>query len=154
MRKRFGIAFLVLAIAAGLLLGLGTFTFSYGEGLSYLSTDPTACTNCHIMQPYFDSWQKASHHTVAKCVDCHLPHSFVPKYIAKADNGFNHSWAFTFQDFHEPIQIKRRNLKIVQDNCLSCHGDMVHELVAGATTAGDAVSCIHCHSDVGHGPTK
>jgi cytochrome c nitrite reductase small subunit len=154
MRKRFGIAFLVLAIAAGLLLGLGTFTFSYGEGLSYLSTDPTACTNCHIMQPYFDSWQKASHHTVARCVDCHLPHSFVPKYIAKADNGFNHSWAFTFQDFHEPIQIKRRNLKIVQDNCLSCHGDMVHELVAGATTAGDAVSCIHCHSDVGHGPTK
>src|SRR5688500_4182327 len=104
------------------------------------------------MQPQYDSWQKSSHHTVATCVDCHLPHSFIPKYIAKADNGFWHSYGFTFQNFHEPIQIKQRNSRILQANCMACHRDMVHALTAGSTTDADAVTCVHCHADVGHGP--
>jgi cytochrome c nitrite reductase small subunit len=139
------------AVALGLLLGLGAFTFHYGEGLSYFSTDPKACVNCHIMQPEYDSWQKAGHHAVAKCVDCHLPHETIPKYIAKADNGFWHSYGFTFQNFHEPIQIKPRNSRILQNNCLHCHEAFVHDIVAGSTKAQDAVSCIHCHRGVGHG---
>jgi cytochrome c nitrite reductase small subunit len=142
---------LTLVICLGALLGAGAFTFDYGEGTSYFSTDPAACANCHIMQPQYDSWQKSSHHTVATCVDCHLPHDFIPKYIAKADNGFWHSYGFTFQNFHEPIRIKPRNEKILQDNCMACHKDFVHNLTAGSTTDVDAVSCIKCHADVGHG---
>ena len=72
-----------------------------------------ACINCHIMQPQFDSWQKASHHTFATCVDCHLPHDFVGKYIAKAENGYLHSRAFTLQDFAEPIRITAKNSRIL-----------------------------------------
>ncbi|MCZ6632812.1 MAG: NapC/NirT family cytochrome c, partial [bacterium] len=87
----------------GCLFGLGSFTLYYGEGFSYFSKDPKACMNCHIMKPQFDSWQKSSHHTLATCVDCHLPHDFLGKYIAKAENGYNHSKAFTLQNFHEPI---------------------------------------------------
>ena len=154
MKVPLGIIGISFAVLIGIIVGLGTFTFDYGEGLSYFSTDPKACTNCHIMQPYYDSWQKASHHTAAVCVDCHLPHDTVGKYIAKADNGYRHSWAFTFQDFHEPIQIIPRNARILQDNCLACHGDMVHQLTAGSTTAKDAVTCVHCHADVGHGPER
>jgi cytochrome c nitrite reductase small subunit len=141
----------ILAVALGLLLGTGAFTFRYAEGLSYFSTDPEACVNCHIMRPQYDSWQKASHHAVARCVDCHLPHDLVPKYLAKASNGYYHSKGFTFQDFHEPIRIKGANQDILQKNCLYCHGDLVHMLVAGATTADDAVDCVHCHRSVGHG---
>ena len=152
MSKIFDNLGLALAVLFGVLVGLGSFTFYYGEGLSYFSTDPAACVNCHIMRPQYDSWSKSSHHATARCVDCHLPHALVPKYIAKADNGYRHSWAFTFQDFHEPIQINRRNARILQDNCLSCHGEFVHSIVAGSTTAADAVSCVHCHADVGHGP--
>lgn len=142
------------SLVLGLMLGLGAFTFDYAEGLSYFSTDPAACANCHIMNEQYDSWQKASHHTVAKCVDCHLPHSLVPKYLAKAENGYFHSKGFTFQDFHEPIMIKPRNADILQKNCLVCHGDLVHELVSGATTDETAVRCVHCHASVGHGPTR
>ncbi|MBI93975.1 MAG: hypothetical protein CME05_12325 [Gemmatimonadaceae bacterium] len=58
------------------------------------------------MQPQFDSWQKASHHGVASYADCHLPQSFVAKYMGQAENGYYHSKGFTFQDFHEPIAIK------------------------------------------------
>ena len=145
---------LTLVILTGVLVGAGAFTFDYAEGTSYFGTNPQNCANCHIMQPQFDSWQKASHHAVAKCVDCHLPHDLIPKYIAKADNGFWHSYGFTFQNFHEPIQIKPRNSRILQDNCMACHADMVHGLVAGATTDADAVTCVHCHADVGHGPVR
>ena len=141
----------VVAVGLGLLLGLGGFTFNYAEGLSYFSTDPRACANCHIMNEQYDSWQKASHHHTAKCVDCHLPHEFVPKYMAKAENGYWHSKGFTFNDFHEPIRIKPKNSRILQENCLRCHADFVHEIVGGSTTDTDAVSCVHCHRGVGHG---
>jgi cytochrome c nitrite reductase small subunit len=142
-----------LCLLLGMLTGLGLYTFRYAEGLSYFSTDPQACANCHIMQPQYDSWQKAGHHHVASCVDCHLPHTFVAKYIAKAENGYHHSKGFTFQDFHEPILIKEKNASILQANCVSCHEDLVHDLTYGlAPAAQQEISCVHCHASVGHGP--
>src|SRR5262249_6929435 len=106
-----------LCASIGVFLGLGLYTFWYAEGASYFSTDPRACMNCHIMREQFDSWQKSSHHAVAKCVDCHLPHDFIGKYLAKAENGFFHSKAFTLQDFPDPIRIKPRNARILTLNC-------------------------------------
>jgi cytochrome c nitrite reductase small subunit len=139
----------VLALAVGVFLGLGATTFLYAEGASYLSTDPAACANCHIMQPQYDSWQKASHHTAATCVGCHLPDGFVGKYVAKAENGWNHSRAFTLQDFHQPIVITAKNADILQENCLRCHGPLVHAQRAATDEA--APRCVRCHASVGHG---
>ena len=75
---------------------------------------------------------------------------FVGKYTAKTVNGWNHSKAFTLQDFHEPIRIGARNAEILQDNCVRCHGDLVHDLTS--VWVDDPVSCSHCHAVVGHGP--
>jgi cytochrome c nitrite reductase small subunit len=144
----------LLAATAGVLSGVAGYTFHYGEGWSYFSRDPEACVNCHVMEPQFDSWSKGGHHAAAGCVDCHLPQSGIEKWVAKGDNGWRHSWAFTFEDFHEPIRITPRNARILQANCLRCHGDFVHELVAGSTTAADAVACVHCHAGVGHGARR
>lgn len=141
------------AALIGAAIGIGAYTFHYAEGSSYLSTDPRACVNCHIMRPQYDSWQKASHHAVAGCVDCHLPRDLVGKYVAKMENGWNHSKAFTLQDFQEPIRITEKNARILQENCLRCHGAFVHDQVAGSTTDPDAIRCVHCHRDVGHGET-
>src|SRR4051794_6517126 len=69
----------VLACSIGVALGVGLYTFRFAEGLSYFSPDPVACVNCHIMRPQYAAWQHSSHHTVAVCIDCHLPHEFVPK---------------------------------------------------------------------------
>ena len=150
-RPRGGVAVgMVAAAAVGLLAGLGAYTFRYAEGLSYFSSDPRACVNCHIMQDQYASWQHSPHHAVATCVQCHLPHGFVSKYWAKAVNGWNHSKAFTLQDFPEPIRIGPRNAAILQENCVTCHADMVSELVHGSTTDEDAVQCVHCHRGVGH----
>ena len=111
---------------------------------------------CVVMNDQYASWTKGPHHGDARCVDCHLPHDTVEKYLAKALNGYHHSKGFTLQDFHEPILIKPRNAEILQSNCLRCHGDLVHDaLVAGARGPKPAEvedgRCVHCHRGVGHG---
>lgn len=141
-----------MCVLAGIPLGLGLFTFLYAEGLSYFSSDPRACVNCHIMRDEYDSWAKSGHHHVAGCVDCHLPPFGAGKLIAKGVNGWNHSKAFTLQDFHEPIMITPRNAAMLQENCLRCHGDFVHDILAAQP--GDSVSCVLCHKNVGHAPLR
>jgi cytochrome c nitrite reductase small subunit len=145
----------VLAVLVGILAGLGGATAHKAKAFSYLSSEPEVCANCHIMQPQFDSWQKSSHHAVARCVDCHLPADFVGKYVAKAENGWHHSKGFTMQDFHEPIVIKSKNAGILQENCERCHADLVHDQIAtrDASKPGESLECVHCHDRVGHGDT-
>jgi cytochrome c nitrite reductase small subunit len=133
----------------GVVFGLGMFTFGYGKGGSYLSSDPKGCANCHIMQDHFDSWQKSTHHGVAVCNDCHLPHDFFGKWYTKGENGFFHSLAFTLDNFHEPIQIKPRNRRVTQNACIHCHKEFVHEMLPHEQ-GGESMACIHCHYDVGH----
>ena len=147
--KRFRSTATALLLALGVCLGLGGYTFWYAQGASYLSNDPLACVNCHIMREQYDGWQKGPHHAVASCNDCHAPHSFIPKMASKMRNGWNHSRAFTLQDFHEPIRITPPNSAILQANCLQCHGEMVSEIAAHS--GPDATDCMHCHRSVGHG---
>lgn len=149
------VAKVIAVIALGGLLGSGAYTFRYAEGLSYMSDDPTACTNCHIMRDQFDSWQKSAHHANATCNDCHVPHNFVGKYAAKAIHGWRHSKAFTLQDFHEPIRITPEDLQIVENNCLRCHAELTSQISDRATHAGvESADCTHCHSAVGHGARR
>jgi cytochrome c nitrite reductase small subunit len=156
MLRRFGLsgpAWLASALM-GAVVGLGGFTFWYARGTSYFSADPRACVNCHIMTEQYDSWQKASHHAYATCVDCHLPHDLVGKYVAKAENGFWHSKAFTFEDFHEPIRIGAKNARILKLNCMECHRELVADLASNGAFADDSNNCIRCHIAVGHGAPR
>ncbi len=138
----------VLAVAAGLAVGLGGYTFIYAKGASYLTNDPAACMNCHVMREQYDGWIKSSHRAVAGCNDCHTPHSFVPKYVTKASNGFWHSFAFTTGYFHEPIRIKKHNQEVTENACRGCHEDIV-QAIEGDQSMG-RISCIACHATVGH----
>ncbi len=140
---------LSVALALGLLGGLGVFTVGYGEGAAYLTNNPSACANCHVMQSHFDSWLNSSHESVATCNDCHLPHTFPGKWITKADNGFFHSLAFTAGRFHEPIQIKPRNRQVTQGTCLYCHAEFVNHMLP-SESGGDMLLCVHCLEVVGH----
>jgi cytochrome c nitrite reductase small subunit len=143
---------ILLSALTGLMLGLGYYTWTYAEGGSYFSNDPKACANCHIMRDYFDSWQKSPHHARAACNDCHTPRNFVPKYLSKGENGFRHSWKFTFQNFVEPLHITQANLDNLQANCISCHEELTAG-IAGRTQHGNSKekTCMHCHAGVGHG---
>lgn len=140
------------AVAVGVAAGVGAYTFLYAKGGSYMTNDPAACANCHVMQGQFDAWQKSSHHSVAVCNDCHVPmDSFVGKWWVKATNGWHHSSAFTTGDYPEPIRAKERSREVVEAQCRRCHADLA-ETVDGHGTGRDAVqrSCVSCHDSVGH----
>lgn len=146
------IARIALVIVLGVFLGAAGYGFRFAEGFSYLSNDPRACINCHIMRDQYDGWQKAGHHAVATCNDCHVPHDLVGKYLTKAEHGFRHSKGFTFQDFHEPIRIAGSSLQVVEDNCVRCHSALVDQIAGDSPGHGSGLSCVHCHRAVGHGP--
>jgi cytochrome c nitrite reductase small subunit len=141
-------ATVTLGILLGLLVGLGFYTFVYAKGYSYLTNNPTACANCHVMQDYYDAWVKSSHHSVAMCNDCHTPHNFAGKYAIKATNGFFHSLAFTSGKFPDNIQIKGYNHRVTESTCKSCHAELTYSILG--VHEGKDISCIKCHSNVGH----
>jgi cytochrome c nitrite reductase small subunit len=147
--KRTIILAIAIALSLGTAAGVGAYTFIYAHGTSYLRDEPAACANCHVMRDNLDAWAKSSHHAVATCNDCHTPHGLVGKYFTKAEHGFFHSLAFTTGNFHEPIQIKERSLRVTEAACRRCHHDVVHD-IAATTTSGESISCIRCHASVGH----
>ena len=86
-----------------------------------------------------------------------MPKDFVGKYTTKAVHGYRHSKGFTLQDFHEPIIIKPDSLKVVEANCVRCHGEFTSDINShglASKPGDDSFSCIHCHSSVGHASGK
>jgi cytochrome c nitrite reductase small subunit len=138
----------VLGVAIGLAVGVGGYTFVYARGGSYLTDDPAACANCHVMREHYAGWIKSSHRAAAACNDCHTPPGLVSKYATKASNGFWHSFAFTTGRFPDPLRIKATNRAIAEQACRKCHGAIV-EAIDGPHGAG-APTCLRCHHTVGH----
>lgn len=133
----------------GSLIGVGSFTFIFARGYSYLVDDPAACINCHAMEDQYRGWVAGSHSHAATCNDCHTPHdNLIHKYWTKAENGFWHGLMFTTDLYPENIQIRETNERVTNDACLYCHADVTADMRAVA--GSEQVSCIACHADVGH----
>ncbi len=137
-----------LALILGATLGLGAYTFVYARGYSYLTNNPAACANCHVMQDYYSGWMKSPHHAAATCNDCHTPHDLLGKYTVKALNGFSHSLAFTVGFIPDAIVIKNQSETVAEGACRSCHGALT-EAIEGVHSQQD-ISCLRCHAGVGH----
>ena len=140
---------LISAIVIGVAVGIGAFTFVYARGASYLTNNPQACANCHVMREHFDAWVKSTHHAVAVCNDCHAPHDLFGKYQTKARNGFWHSFYFTTGTFPDPIRITPRNHEVTEHACRSCHEQITQAIDAHGKENGP-ISCTRCHPNVGH----
>jgi cytochrome c nitrite reductase small subunit len=138
------------ATLVGLAAGVGLFTFGYARGASYLTDDPRACANCHVMNEQFDGWSRSSHRSVAVCNDCHTPPGFFAKYWTKALNGYHHSWAFTSGRFPDPIRITARNRGVTQQACRKCHAAIVDAIDPHPAGDPSRLDCLVCHRDVGH----
>ena len=141
---------LLAAVLVGMTLGLGLYTFVYAKGYSYVTDDPNACGNCHVMSEQLAGWVKSSHRAVAVCNDCHVPHDPLGKYLTKGRNGFWHSYYFTSGTFHEPIRATPATRKVVEGNCRRCHEAVVQAMGTPSHAGSDEISCIRCHSSVGH----
>ena len=157
-------------VAAGLIgaaTGVGGYTFVYARGASYLTNEPAACANCHIMTDHYGAWLKGSHRSVAVCNDCHTPKNLVLKYATKAGNGFRHSLGFTTGRFPDPLQITAHNYEITEHACRKCHTEITEAIDLSShggrpspvmNAAGgyeeprenEELACVRCHRSVGH----
>ena len=151
MRLSFAVT-AVLAVLAGLLVGLGIYTFVYAKGYSYLTNNPQACTNCHVMRTQYDGWVKSSHRNAATCNDCHTPHNLIGKYAVKLNNGFWHSFYFTSGHYPDTIRITEFDEEVVEAACRRCHQNITTAIAASVTHAKgeEGFDCTRCHGEVGH----
>jgi len=140
---------LVPAVLIGIAIGVGMYTLVYSKGLSYLTDNPGACANCHVMNEQYSGWIKSSHRAAAVCNDCHTPVGLFAKYMTKAENGFRHSFAFTTGWFPDPISITQHDREIANDACRKCHAEITIA-IEGPHQEDKKLSCVTCHARVGH----
>src|SRR5574338_107027 len=112
-------------IALVVVVGVGMWATNFTV---YLGDDPTTCNNCHVMDAVYEGWYHATHQSWATCVDCHTPHSFIPKYLYKAKSGMNHVTMFSLGHIPEPLRAAEDTQRIVQANCIRCHEETVSEI--------------------------
>ena len=131
--------------------------------LSYLSSDPKACINCHVMNTQYATWQHSSHRDQATCVECHLPtDNFFEKYLAKSIDGWNHSVAFTMNSYDHSMKISDYGAERVQENCISCHSSITSTMTSNADkyhnfddeSVENGRRCWDCHKSVPHGKIR
>jgi cytochrome c nitrite reductase small subunit len=140
---------LPIYVMLGLLVGLALATFRVSEAAAYLSDDPRACINCHIMRPEYTSWQHSSHARTASCNDCHVPHtSQFAKYAYKARDGSRHSFMFTFRLEPQVIKASPSAEKVIEANCKRCHEA---QLSRAHLLLSSGRRCIDCHRELPHG---
>jgi predicted CXXCH cytochrome family protein len=51
---------------------LAVFLVLCAGGAAWYTSRPVFCNSCHIMEPYYKSWQESTHKDVS-CIECHFP---------------------------------------------------------------------------------
>jgi len=133
-----------LLISAAAVLVLGGMIGSVA--LIQISKNPSFCSSCHIIEPYYESWKEgnllASKHQAAdvNCLDCHHK-----SYIEKAEEGLR----YITGSYSNPLQ----EINFTRDQCLECHGDDFEKAVAATDFAMSnphdshlgEIDCSLCH---------
>ena len=152
-QQRFGVkqvSIVLVSALVGLTVGLGLYTFVYARGYAYLTNNPQACANCHVM------------HGILRCLDqvapprgsglqrlSHAPTISPASTLTKIENGFFHSLAFTSGRFPDNIFIRSRDERVTEIHLPQLPRTNHHRHRRPAS-ASNTISCIRCHFDVGH----
>ncbi len=137
----------------GLIVGLSFVAFRTSNASSYMSDDPKACINCHVMAPYYASWERSSHRGVATCNDCHVPQdNKLKKLWFKGMDGLRHATLFTLDRYPQTLRLNPKAVPVVQKNCVRCHTHQVMNTRMGKSQFKR--NCWDCHREVPHGRTQ
>ncbi len=137
-----------------ILLLLGIFSF-FAAGAIVVTGTTGFCNSCHVMNPYYDSWQNSKHSEV-NCLDCHLQPGFTG-YIKGKINGLAQA-----VDCMVGRVGKKPNATVVDASCMrpECHTvekiaeddvnnvdvKFTHEKHVGKVVDGVRITCGMCHS--------
>ena len=130
---------MITALIAGVVAGGGLYFLYLLRAHTYLTDEPSACVNCHIMSPYYATWMHSSHSRNATCNDCHVPHeNFVKKWTFKGMDGVKHVAAFLTSSEPQVIQAHPASSQVIMNNCIRCHEQLNRQ--AGNHQQGYAVA--------------
>lgn len=132
-----------LAVLAGAAGAAALFLLFGPPHLIILTETPAFCAICHEKPQYYD-WEHSVHRR-AKCIDCHLPNGNpVSHYFWKGvDGNKDVFYEFTGLTEHDEIRLSAHGRRVLQANCLRCHGEMVSRI-------GTERACTDCHRRAGH----
>lgn len=146
--------FTVAGYALGMVVGLG-MVMTYGA--MSVSSKPAFCGSCHVMEPYYESWEVSSHSDIA-CVDCHIPPGMTAELRKKYEALSMVARYFTATYGTNPWA------EVADESCLECHD---RRLLSGTEVFGDVLfdhgphlselrrgkrlQCTSCHSQIVQG---
>jgi predicted CXXCH cytochrome family protein len=152
--QRVGLTVLRLVAVAGVvLLAVALMT---GGAAQYTSRSQF-CVSCHIMEPYYVSWQESSHHDVA-CIKCHFPPGAAEKVRGKMLGLVQLLKYVTESAGPRPVA------EISDASCLRCHDTRLlsgrvefhgvpfdHQPHLSELRHGKRLRCTSCHSQIVQG---
>jgi nitrate/TMAO reductase-like tetraheme cytochrome c subunit len=138
----------------GLAAGLGLVAMVFAV---QVSSTPTFCGSCHIMKPYYESWQTSKHNSIA-CVECHISPGITAEVRKKWEALSMVAKYFTGTYSTNPWA------EVDDAACLRCHErrllegrEVFHEVLFDHTPhltevrRGLKLRCTSCHSQIVQG---
>ncbi len=125
----------------------------------WYTSRPVFCNSCHIMKPYYKSWQESSHKDVA-CIECHFAPGFGGKLRGKMLGLVQLAKYVTSSEGPRPAA------EIPDESCLrsGCHETRLlsgrvnfhgvpfdHEPHLGDLRRGKKLRCTSCHGQIVQG---
>lgn len=139
---------------AALIIGFALLFCFLGRGLK-LTNEPTFCAKCHIIEPFYHSWQDSLHaRQDVECVDCHFRPGVTGLIQGKLYAALKLT-QFTIGAYHRPVAAE----SVTNQNCLCCHENILTREIAlagGLSFAHEAhiteqqAECRGCHPAIGH----
>ncbi len=143
-----------------ILLALVLLVATVGTGTAgWYTSRPQFCSSCHIMEPYYVSWQESSHKDVA-CTKCHFPPGVAEKARGKVLG------LLQLAKYLTSSQGPRPAAEIPDASCLrsGCHETRLlsgrvdfkgiafdHAKHLGKMQRGKELRCTSCHSQIVQG---
>ncbi len=116
------------------------------------------CSSCHIMEPYYESWEHSSHHDVA-CIKCHFPPGAAEKVRGKMLG------LVQLLKYVTKTASPRLSAEIPDESCLRCHDTRLlagrvsfhgipfdHRPHLSEVRRGMHLRCTSCHGQIVQGP--
>lgn len=150
----------IVMVLLGAIVGLAIYIGKAANVASYMTDDPRACINCHVMTTEYITWNHSSHRGVASCNDCHVPHDNVFKqYAFKAKDGLYHATIYTLRTEPQAIVMHEAGQEAVQNNCIRCHANQVTDAKSVSWVDSHLTdrldrTCWECHRETPHGRIK
>jgi cytochrome c nitrite reductase small subunit len=102
------------------------------------------CAGCHVMEGEYDAFMHTGAHRRKQCSDCHLPNSnAVIHYTWKTIDGLKDALVFYSGRVPERIRLSEHGAKVLQANCIRCHGETVSMI-------NTERKCWSCHRSITH----